>query len=66
MINIEFDTIEELKETLEVISNAVDVGFNKKNQTAYFSLNKKDYQIDLEEDAFRAGLIYGLSISKDL
>jgi hypothetical protein len=66
MINIEFDTIDELKETLEVISNAVDVGFNKKHQTAYFSLNKKDYQIDLEEDAFRAGVIYGLSISKDL
>ena len=66
MINIEFDTIDELKETLEVISNAVDVGFNKKHQTAYFSLNKKDYQIDLEDDAFRAGVIYGLSISKDL
>jgi hypothetical protein len=66
MINIEFETIDELSETLEVISNAVDVGFNKKHQTAYFNLNKKDYQIDLEDDAFRAGVIYGLSVAKEL
>lgn len=66
MINIEFESVKEIDETLKIIGNAVESGYNKKHKTAYFTLKNKNYEISLEEDAFKAGVIYGLSISKDL
>jgi len=66
MINLEFETFEEIAETLATVGNAINETLNKNEKLSEIIIDGKTYIIDTTTDTFKAGLLYGLSISKDV
>lgn len=66
MINLEFETFEEIAETLSTVGNAINETLNKNEKLSEIIIDGKTYIIDTTTDTFKAGLLYGLSISKDI
>ena len=66
MINLEFETFEEIAETLSTVGNAINETLNKNEKLSEIIIDGKTYIIDTSTDTFKAGLLYGLSISKDI
>ena len=66
MINLEFETFEEIADTLSTVGNAINNTLNKNEKITEFTIKDTTYTIDTESDVFKAGLLYGLSISKDI
>lgn len=66
MINLEFETFEEIAETLSIVGNAINETLNKNEKLSEIIIDGKTYIVDTTTDTFKAGLLYGLSISKDI
>jgi hypothetical protein len=66
MINLEFETFEDIAETLNIVGNAINLSLNKNEKFSEFSIEGEHYKINTNTDSFKAGLLYGLSISKDI
>lgn len=66
MINIEFETFEEIEEILNIVGDTINTSLNKNEKQVTLNIKDKQYFINIESDIFKAGLLYGLSISKDI
>lgn len=66
MINIEFETFEEIEETLNIVGDTINTSLNKNEKVVTLNIKDEQYYINTESDVFKAGLLYGLSISKDI
>lgn len=66
MINIEFETFEEIEEILNIVGDTINTSLNKNEKQVTLNIKDKQYFINTESDVFKAGLLYGLSISKDI
>ena len=66
MINIEFETFDEIYETLNIVGDTINNSLNENEKIVTIELDGKEYTININSDTFKAGLLYGLSISKDL
>jgi len=66
MINIEFETFDEISETLNIVGDTINNSLNENEKIVTIQLHGKEYTINTNSDTFKAGLLYGLSISKDL
>lgn len=66
MINLEFETLEEINDTLNLVGDTINNSLNNNEKIVTLLVNDKEYLINTESDVFKAGLLYGLSISKDL
>ena len=66
MINIEFESFEEIKEITKTVNEAVEKGLEENKKIVVIKVNGTPHTIDIECNTFKAGLLYGLSISKDV
>ena len=66
MINLEFESFEEIAETLSIVGNSINESLNENQKISQFTINGIEYNIDTSSDTFKAGLLFGLSISKDI
>lgn len=66
MINLEFETFEEISETLNIVSDTIDSALNNDEKIVDLNINGIEYTINTESSLFKAGLLYGLSIAKDI
>jgi len=66
MINLEFESFDEIAETLAIVGDAINHSLNNNQNITEFNISGVDYRINTTSDIFKAGLLYGLSISKDI
>jgi hypothetical protein len=66
MINIEFETFEEVSEITKTVNRVVEDGLGKNKKYVDIVVGNLNHKIDIKSNEFKAGLLYGLSISKEL
>lgn len=66
MINLEFKTFEEISENLEIVTDAVNEALFDNESIAEIIIDNKKYKININSDVFKAGVLYGLSISNNI
>ena len=66
MINIEFESVEEITETLTIVSDSINQALNKNSNKAEIKIGETIHHINMNSEQFKAGMLYGISISKDL